>query len=544
MIEQDPQSTNPEVHLPAGGQLGGAPPAMLPAAAAPAVAVTPQEITVMRTQIDDVTRENNSLRQALATQCAQQNALVSDVLSQLAEYKQLLEQTQQQAQQQAQAAAAAQAAAVQAATAAAAAAATGSGTHLLNDSPQRRASHSQLTDRTLLNTGHVGGRPARPVPQPISVALIKTMQASDSPKELLRLTLHNIFTHERDCNNGKVAIGVLHRYFEGNCLLWVSEMLKIPGFFSSLDDASPADLERFTREFLEASGIEVRAEQTVALEKLLSVNQGIIQKHDETVTQFAQRFKQVARVACADNWDTIFTQKTLCTKFCDGINANLRAKCVVDEFGNDWDNLELLIRFALTEERRLHAQLKALPNSQGRALAIDGMDIDTASGGTGNPPRRSGGGPSRTPRDRQQQRPFAKQAGSGDSRKERILKHAPLSDHENPCAHAYMAWDAVVFPPDSRVVKDFNSKGGFYKALSELPYTLKDISLCPVFRYASKPYDAQSRTRDIAAAWWLCGKCKVARHPYDECTGRAEQADNSGKKRQGDSNQNSQNKRA
>lgn len=388
------------------------------------------------------------------------------------------------------------------------------------------------------------------MPDKISPAMIKVMQASDSPKELLRLSLNNIFTHERDCQQGKVAIGQLYRYFEGNCLLWVSEIIRIPGFFSSLEDASPSDLERFSREFLEASGIEVRAEQTVALEKLLSVNQGIIQKHDETVTQFAQRFKQVARVACADNWDTKFTQKTLCTKFCDGINANLRARCVVDEYGNDWDNLELLIRFALTEERRLHAQLKVLPNPQGRALAIDSMDIDTASGGT---PRKSGG-PSRTPRDRdrrpaQQQRSTVKQAEGTTSRKARIQQHAPLTERENPCAQEYKSWDAVVFPPDSRVVKDFNSKGGFYKALYDLPYTLKPIDQCPVLNYKGKRYDAQnnpalSRTLDIAAAWWLCGKCRLARHPYDECPGKADEAGNSDKKRQGDCNQNSQNKKA
>lgn len=394
---------------------------------------------------------------------------------------------------------------------------TGGSIHRIIAPPERPDSDSRRLTATPTppNPGH-----RRPTPQIVSRETINSLKSSENPKELLTLTIKNVMAHERCVGQHRLDLTQMPLYFTGEPMLWVTELLKTPMLFANVTDATERDEQTFIEEFIKISGIEVRPEQTVALEKLLSPTEGIVLKIGESVTQYAQRFKHVARVACGENWNALFTQRTLCQKYCDGLYPDLRAKCVVDDLGNDWHDLEALIKFSLTEERRLNAISRISP-LQGRAQAIVPEPMDITLTDPADRERDVSQGVAAAAVPGQQQQHGRRRPKMPADRAERIKLHSPLTQAENPRADGgRCTWETARFPPEGRSSAD--TPEGFRKALEKLPYSLRPVKECPYWGYSGRVSQARedpqlSRVMDVCAAWWICQKCHEDRHAWTAC---------------------------
>ena len=408
-------------------------------------------------------------------------------------------------------------------------------------SPNGPSNAAMQTDLQSVSLGYAGSS-KRPCPKPLTEDMIRDYMSRDNAKQMLRLHLENLLLHESECGRGTLNLNQMRRYFEGPPLTWVDQFLK-SGILSTerLHPCNEPDAATFVFEFLRYCGVEVRQEDDLALEKLL--NKGVAQKQGELAAQYVQRFKVVARLAAGPAWGSQFTQRMLCSKLIDGMLPDLRKKCITDESGRDWSDLEKLIAFAYTAERRLKAKQTASTPSrkQGQAATIvkpmnastpphvsdDGaglMELDagftlvTHSRGRnnqGNKQRRSSSAPPR-------------------GRPNRLATHRPMTTSEMPYANKTdTTWADVELMPNGKYVKHINTKEGYEKALRELAFDLKPAHKFPYLGFRGNAGQLKSPNTlteteaaelsfklDLCSAWWICGHCHKDRHAWEECPDR------------------------
>lgn len=130
-------------------------------------------------------------------------------------------------------------------------------------------------------------------------------------------------------------------------------------------------IELFTRLIHE----DARDPELLARESFLrgSIVQGTL-----NVFRYIETFKSQAR-HLPDMLQPI-TQKWLCSSFKDGLIPELRAACVVDTHGKEWNILQDLMDMAIIEESRILAKQRANPSFSSAYPAVKRASLNSAQG--------------------------------------------------------------------------------------------------------------------------------------------------------------------
>ena len=368
-------------------------------------------------------------------------------------------------------------------------------------------------------------------PPPITDDVILKAATSANRRDFLIGYLSNIERHIRRCSHGQLRLSELLDHFEGECYVWVRDYINgLDEHTAYADDAGPAAITALTDAFLQYATGEVRTDAAIALDKLLK---GEITQKSDHAGAYAQRFTVVAKTATGVEFPNLFTQAMLCARYLAGLNIDLRAKCAVDDYGEEWTSLTDLTRFSYREERRLLAAAAILkashpltntdtPSHSPKAWQTVGQPLKPND--PGNPRPVAPAAPSApTAPSAPRTAALAAAANTPSRRSSRPpSRHSPLTRNEMPgVGQTDATWEDLIFMP-----KDVNSSADFKSAIARLPYRLRPVSEAPFElgfhgRYKEAATNPElSRKLQLCRAWWICGFCRRGRHAWDDCEER------------------------
>jgi hypothetical protein len=131
-------------------------------------------------------------------------------------------------------------------------------------------------------------------------------------------------------------------------LAWAQQLFESDPDITEVNFAN-AFLARFTG--------QVRSQATLALEKMVS--RSIMQGQDD-VALYASKFNQVARLLPDES------QVSLCQHYVSGLNISMRATCCLDMWGDEWVDLQDLVKFSLAAAIRASRANEILHESRSR----------------------------------------------------------------------------------------------------------------------------------------------------------------------------------
>lgn len=126
---------------------------------------------------------------------------------------------------------------------------------------------------------------------------------------------------------------------------WLSNLLATRTFHHWASDHYAALRMEFRKRF----AMQVRSDSSLAKERL--VNKGLYQD-GLTLEKYAEMFMHQLRLI----GDDAMCATLQCTYFVKGLERTLRGKCLTDRDGEEWSDLQALIKFAGVQSRQLQAQ--------------------------------------------------------------------------------------------------------------------------------------------------------------------------------------------